>query len=137
MKVFISGRWDQRHEIQKRMEELRRAGYEITHDWTVYRGAAYMKAEADLEGIKAADVLISLMDDPKYAYRGTFTEMGAALALGKPIFVVSPPDQDDAYYMSNCFYHHPNLRHFPTWESLWQQQGGKFIPGDVISPVST
>jgi hypothetical protein len=56
------------------------------------------------------------MDDPDYSYRGTFTEIGASLALKKPLVVVCPDDEKKHSCTTNCFFHHPNIMQVQTLE---------------------
>jgi nucleoside 2-deoxyribosyltransferase len=100
------------------MHEAIKLGHTITHDWTTFEGEGMEKmklsAEKDIKAIQECNVLVAFLTDPKYAYRGTYTELGASLALNKKTIIVSSCDQQ-AYYRSNCFYHHPNIIHVESW----------------------
>lgn len=61
-----------------------------------------------------ADVIIALMDDPKYAYRGTFFEIGVAMGLKKKVIVVTPYltfDPANVEFHKVCFYHLQHITH--------------------------
>jgi hypothetical protein len=94
-------------------------------------------AENDYREIRESDVLFAIMTDP---YRGTFTEIGYATALGKKIIVWCPgkgvckqliqgdndvncneegPSTPVWEYSYNCmynvFYHHRTIHHVSTF----------------------
>ena len=88
-------------------------GHTITHDWTTNETPSRTPeilgnfAKLDIDGVVNADCLIAIMDDPEYMYRGTFTEIGAAIAIGKKIYVYCP--NDNAKCLTNCFIYHPAI----------------------------
>ena len=124
MKTFVSGKWGNRKDIRLKMDELEELGITITHDWTNFennmnfgnKNKLSRSAIYDIDGIKQSDFTVVIMDDPKYAYRGTFTEMGCALGLGKTIFLYDP--NNISYARTNPFYHHPLVKHYKKWDDL-------------------
>jgi nucleoside 2-deoxyribosyltransferase len=126
MKVYVAGKCGTAVEVG-RVRELQdavvAAGGVITHDWTRQEGitptptgltgerAAYLArcAKLDIDGVLAADAVVALIDDEHYAYRGTFTEIGAALGSRRRVVIVasSPPERLAA--AQNCFFHHPDI----------------------------
>jgi nucleoside 2-deoxyribosyltransferase len=70
-------------------------------------------AVRDVEGVASADAVVIVMDHPTYAYRGTCTELGAALGLKKSVIMVSP--EREAAFKSNVCWHHPSILHVKTW----------------------
>ncbi len=48
-------------------------------------------AKKDIGGVVDADFLIIVMDNKDYDYRGTFSEIGVALASPKPRLSLLPP----------------------------------------------
>lgn len=90
------------------MYELRKLGHTISYDWT--RDAdeypnndapesEYPRlARSDLDGIRAADVVIVLNSPVRTA--GKWIEMGAALALEKILIVVGPAEGSGAIFAS-------------------------------------
>lgn len=118
-RAYVAGKWTDGPKIREVMKRLSDSGqYEITHDWTSYEkvppGKKLTRAEdfarlqdcadKDLEGVRRADVVVALLTDPDYPYRGTCSEFGAALVLGKPVILVIPPECDKLRY--NCFMQH-------------------------------
>lgn len=124
MKVFVSGKFDDKLFIKNKIIELQQLGHEITFDWTVFEDdtcnedLAKIAAINDIDGVKKCDVHIIIISDKDYVYRGTFTELGCSLGLNKKILIWCP--FDTAYCMSNPFYYHPLIRHFKDWNSCLQ-----------------
>jgi len=94
LKIYVAGKWQERDLIREIMKSLRDLGHEITCDWTDHeyptenikeKLAKY--AVIDIEAVTACDVLIFYAEN-NLPYAGAFCEMGAALALGKPVFIV-------------------------------------------------
>jgi thymidine kinase len=124
-KVYLAGKYKESSDIYNKMNELKTKGYSITFDWT--RNVEKRKnspetfnvpdsAESDLEGVRTCDIFIALLTDKDYAYRGTSTELGAALILEKKIYVVCPKINTEIQH--NVFLHHKLVTQFENWESL-------------------
>jgi nucleoside 2-deoxyribosyltransferase len=123
--IYVAGSWENREFIKKITEYMKNSGYNVNSTWSTRetskrdsRDSTY-HAHLDLKEIDEADILLALMDDPKYEYRGTFTEIGYALGRGKKVLVYCPfytPDPDfeniPAKCMSNIFFWHPNIEYF-------------------------
>lgn len=123
MRIYLAGKWVDKAEIRKVMDDLEAKGHTITHDWTSYetsdeRTPEYLGncAHNDIEGVRNAELVIVLMTDPKYPYRGSFTEIGAACALGKPVRIVCP--FDEGYCRTNCFFWHQNITHYKSLDEV-------------------
>lgn len=124
MRVYVAGNWNKRKEIREMMDRLEDMGHSITHDWTSYE-QTYSDEHArnkdcalrDVGGVVEADLVIALLTEPDYAYRGTSSELGAALACRalrgeqKPaIWIVAPaypdgPTRELPYCLRSCFMH--------------------------------
>lgn len=124
MKIYVGGKYQDASIIRENIYDLIDVGYTVTHDWTSVeqhdRGYSALGkyAQYDIEGVSESDIVILIMDDPEYAYRGTFTELGCALGLDKRIIIVNP--HENSYCMSNCFYHHPSIIHVKTWSDVFR-----------------
>ena len=128
LKVYIAGSWTERERVREYMHELLHRESlqpEITHNWTraevddieIRNRAANRKcASQDIDGVKNADVVIVLIENPKYAYRGTSCEIGCALGLEKPVLVYHPLKK--SYMMTNLFLFHPLVEIFSDFEKL-------------------
>lgn len=127
MKIYLAGKWSDKINMRKMMMELEEIGHTITHNWTNNetptrspQELAYF-AKLDIDGVINADYVIAYMDDPKYAYRGTFTEIGCAIGCKKRIIIVSPDydltnKDEQPYYSTNCFFHHTQIEHVNSWK---------------------
>lgn len=122
-KLYVAGKWGNKEKINKVIKELVKKGYTITHNWTKVEGQEYDKtskeqtlkhnrccASLDVDAVKEADCVLAIMDDPDYAYRGTFCEIGVALGQEKKIIVYCPHEK--AQCKTNCFFHHPSIEHY-------------------------
>ena len=87
---------------------MKAAGWKQTFAWTdqdAKNPAGYADiAEAELAGVREADVVIVLLPG---GY-GTHVEIGAALALGKPV-VIHVPDHKTLETPYPCVFHHHSL----------------------------
>lgn len=123
MKAYVAGKWSDKSFIREIMNKIEEMGGEITHDWTKNESATRCHedlgrfAELDIGGVVKADYVIFVMTDPNYAYRGSFTEMGAALATGKTIFLYCP--DESSYCVTNCFFHHPGITRVEGVEEIY------------------
>ena len=108
-KVYLAGKFHD-EQMPSRMAMLIKKGFHITHDWTIDKDVPMRKAAVlDINGVKECDIIIAIMDDETYSYRGTFTEIGCAIALDKRIIIVNT--NDDSECTNLCFYHHPQIEH--------------------------
>ncbi len=69
------------------MDRLRAAGHEIAFDWTISTQFSTAQAHHDREGVMAADALV-VIAELDYPFRGTYVELGMALARGIPIYLL-------------------------------------------------
>jgi len=107
LKIYVAGKWEEKETIRKLMNLLESVGHEITCDWTKHeypvdniKETLKAYAIADIQAIADCDILIFYAEN-NLPYHGAFCEMGAALALGKLVFIVG-----DA--IDSCiFTHHP------------------------------
>lgn len=119
---YVAGSYRGRETIPPYIDSLRANGYECTWDWpsceTHSQDHATMGhfAAKDIEGVQNANVVVAIMNDPGYAYRGTFTEIGCALGAGIPVVIYCPVNRDEMYARTNCFFCHPSITHVSTWE---------------------
>lgn len=115
MKFYVAGKWDDKPTARRVMREIRSGGHIVTHDWTTYE-VMYTDEEErmsvcaakDIEGVRDCNILVAIMIDFDYAYRGTYTEIGAAIALRKKVYIIGPSTTTAA---NNCFWHHPDIIH--------------------------
>lgn len=107
MKVYVAGAATHglSREFQGLVGFLRDVlGHEITHEWWLSEEKTAEQALRDLQGVQEADAVIAVFTHDDYPYRGTWVEVGYALALGKPVYIVGTAGDQ-------CiFVHHPNVR---------------------------
>jgi nucleoside 2-deoxyribosyltransferase len=104
---YLSTRKDRLHHAAPLLKALKASGWNQTFAWTDQTSsdaAAYAEiAKAELGGVHEADVLIVLLPGGF----GTHVEIGAALALGKPI-IIHAPDRKTLETPYPCVFHyHP------------------------------
>ena len=124
MKLYVAGGWPFRHSINEYVNTLKSLGYEIVSNWISRENGINTisdyeaNAQHDIDEVKKCDCLVVCLEDDKYAYRGSYTEIGCALGLNKPIIaicsgtVVHESDSLDSfshYCMNNVFFWHKNI----------------------------
>ncbi len=108
-RFYLATRKDRSAEANEIEERLKQHGWERTFAWTgddPEGPEAFPKiAMAELGGVQEADVLIVLLPGGF----GTHVEIGAALALGKPV-ILQAPDRKTLETPYPCVFHyHPNV----------------------------
>lgn len=109
-RFYLAIRLDRASHGNSLVEALKAHGWERAFDWTgndsTIKEDLSRLAQAELAAIKQADVLIVLLPGG----RGTHVEIGAALALGKPI-ILHAPDRDTLEIPYPCaFHYHPAVK---------------------------
>jgi nucleoside 2-deoxyribosyltransferase-like protein len=109
-RYYLSTRKDRSSQAAPILEALKARGWERTFVWKDEGGSSpdgYAEAAlAELEGVREADVLIVLLPGGF----GTHVEIGAALALGKPV-ILHAPDQKTLETPYLCIFHyHPSVK---------------------------
>ncbi len=109
-RFFLSTRKDRSEEANTLSAALKAHGWERTFKWTDKDGEGSAGhaavALAELKGVREADVLVVLLPG---GY-GTHVEIGAALALGKPV-ILHAPDQKTLDTPYPCVFHyHPGVK---------------------------
>lgn len=121
MKVYVGAPLRHFEAARKAMSALRSMGHDIAHDWTIgaeaYFGGDHSEKPVDIatsciNGVRSADfaLFLPLIDVPM---QGTWVELGAALALDKPVIVYAP------------FLHCPEAMR-PTVDAWMMHQGAFF-----------
>jgi hypothetical protein len=110
-KFYIATQIDRSKEHNIVRDLLIKEGHIITYDWTVHGSVRRSSIERltgvahnMMQAVRDADFVVVLLPGGK----GTHTEFGAALALGKKIFVHC---EDEEVFLptekTSAFYHHP------------------------------
>ena len=109
----------------------RRLPVKVTFKWPQHEHMDMAAAAArELRGVAQCHTFVAVMTDAEYAYRGTFTELGAALALGKRVAIVGSAKNKCA---TNCFWWHPDVRHFATMQEVEAAWFSAAAPAEKMS----
>lgn len=112
MRFYVAGRTSDVRTVREMQHMLIERGHVISYDWTqhteaVSRGDAHLTpdhmrhcSEVDHRGVRTADGVIVIL---RAGAKGTLVEIGAAQALGIPIWIFVMED------VGKCvFFHHNN-----------------------------
>ena len=115
MNYYIATRLDRVEQHNKVRDFLLERGYELTYDWTHHGSVQNVSldrlnevAHRDLQGVMDADFVIVMLPGGF----GTHTELGAAIASGKKVFIHT--EDHDHFQLGEktiAFYHHDLVTH--------------------------
>ena len=105
MRLYIATKWENRKAAKRFMEDMENQGHVITYNWTISEQASEEQAIKDLAGVINCDALVFLAEE-EYPYTGALIEVGAAMGLGKPVYVIG-----SASVTRTLFFKHPLVRH--------------------------
>jgi Nucleoside 2-deoxyribosyltransferase len=109
-RFYLSTKKDRSADGAATLHALTERGWQCTFDWTAFQesGAANLPtlAQAEIEGIRQADILIVLLPGGF----GTHVEIGAALALEKPVILHTPSRAVLETPYPCAFHYHPGVR---------------------------
>jgi nucleoside 2-deoxyribosyltransferase len=98
VKLYLASALSNQVLVSDVVEWLRAGGHEVTYDWTTH-GSLQAKhafgrewhatATAELQGVRDADAVVGILRGG----RGTHVELGAALALGRPVLLLHPAER--------------------------------------------
>ena len=115
MKIYVAAKWEIRELVLLLYDKLRSAGHAITHDWTgEEKKTLHEHADDDLRGVLSCDALVIL---PHERGKGLYTELGAALATRKRVFVLCKGESRDW----NIFLQHKSCKYVVSVEELLTQ----------------
>lgn len=111
-RFYLATRKDRDQEANALSEELKARGWKRTFIWSAQDGAGPSRhsetAVQELNGVREADVLVVLLPGGF----GTHVEIGAALALGKPVILCAPNQKTLETPYPCVFHYHPNVKIF-------------------------
>lgn len=101
--VFVSGPLAYVGNVRAVQVECERRGWTVNYDWTKHGHDGAVRDEssevqekvAEEEVLAASDCDLLVSVQAKDAGRGTYVEMGAALAMGTPVLIVGINIEDD------------------------------------------
>lgn len=109
MKFYIATRLENVAAHTRVARQLIAAGHVLTYDWSTH-GAVFREglsrikevAHREMQGVVQADIIVMLWPGG----RGTHVELGLALALGKPVIIVSNEDGHHEPSPDTCAFYH-------------------------------
>lgn len=103
MKVYVAGKFEEKTLVDLVGLLVSLYGHEVVSTWTKAEHAKGMAtaAEQDLEELSQADAIVLVMLNP-LPYKGTYTELGYALAQGKKIYVLGDAGKENAFVHLPC-----------------------------------
>ncbi len=106
MKIYLASSFLNKENARTAMDMLENAGHTITSDWTQnvpvpIEVDLVRESVQDLQGVKDADVFVMLWP----GRMGSNAELGAALALGKPVILIGGINKS-----SSVYFNHPLVR---------------------------
>lgn len=112
MKFYIASKLENAATVSYLAAVLKeKFGWEHTYDWTVHgsvqgEGEARLTevAEYELNGVRKADIVIVLLPGG----RGTHVELGAALALGKRVYIWAETNEYFLHDERTCVFYWNN-----------------------------
>jgi nucleoside 2-deoxyribosyltransferase len=111
-RFYLATRKDRDQEANALSQALTDRGWKRTFVWSAQDGAGASRhaeiAVQELNGVREADVLVVLLPGGF----GTHVEIGAALALGKPVILCAPNQKTLETPYPCVFHYHPNVRIF-------------------------
>lgn len=136
MKVFVSGQIGDVDRVRVVQDALRRAGHEITHDWTRNETGKKMlssradklnnpeeatrRATLDIDGVLDADAYV-ICSDNEDAGKGMYVELGAAIAMAERgsmrVYLLGGMNH------MTIFYFHPKVQKIDSIEELLEELG--------------
>jgi nucleoside 2-deoxyribosyltransferase len=90
MNLYVAAAWLERAEARKVMGQLIASGHRITYDWTRADQFNILQAAKDKQAVLDADALVFLAEKEYSSTGGALVEMGMAIGLGKPVFIIGP-----------------------------------------------
>jgi len=100
MRIFVSGKYEDRFNIRILQGRLQSMGHKIVEDWTYHeytdKGYPVEYAEDDIKGVKKCDVYVGRFI-ADYNYKGSLTELGIALVLNKEVCVIGHAIDDNIF----------------------------------------
>jgi nucleoside 2-deoxyribosyltransferase len=106
MNFYIASSFSNSKTVQKVSEQLVRAGFIHTYDWTTNGRAKSMEdlkaiGTKERDGVGEADFVVILLPGGK----GTHVELGMAISLKKNIYLYSSDEKMNEIETTSTFYH--------------------------------
>ncbi|GGE62909.1 nucleoside 2-deoxyribosyltransferase [Priestia taiwanensis] len=111
MKFYIASSLQNKEQVQLLSTRLIEIGHTHTYDWTRNNRASTIEelsriGELERKAVREADYLIILLP----AGKGSHIEMGIAVGLDKPVYILSPNEDVYDVSLTSTFYHLPQVQ---------------------------
>lgn len=122
MKAYVSGAYARKDELKEFALHLEALGIEITSHWLDEKYAPSTRldevpveelehmCDTDVDEVIESDFMVFFSESVTQPRGGRHVEMGMALILHHPVFVIGPKE--------NIFHHHSNVVHFDSKEKF-------------------
>lgn len=152
--IYLAARYSRNPEMREYADELRALGYRVVSRWIHQHGGSLEEslkgpeltadpelglpfANADLEDIEFADILILFTELNGGGKGGRHTEFGYAVARRKRIIIVGP--RENVFHTLPFIQWHPDWDHFISYarrvnasSTTWGSQGAFPADGQAV-----
>lgn len=129
--IYVSGSFQNKGKINLFINELRKRGFNITFDWTIEfstikdHNKYHISSIQAVNGIRECDILIAIFNSNTDISRGIFTEIGAAIGMGKRVMILNENHSECITWLPSerietCIYYHhePLVKVYTSWAEL-------------------
>lgn len=132
--IYLAGCFFEKENIRRYRKYLTTNGHIVTSNWTERENSTLdgsmvkdsdkkkVYADFDFDEIDMADIVVAILDNKEYAYRGTFTEIGYGIGCGKRVIIYCPGyETDDGFThtcMENVFFHSSKIERYTNFDDV-------------------
>lgn len=111
MKFYIASSRINKEKVRYVSKKLKEEGFIQSYDWTQNENIATLEELADIgqketNAVMESDFVVVLLP----AGKGSHTELGIAIGIGKKVFLYSPDKEVDNLETTSTFYHLPEIQ---------------------------
>jgi hypothetical protein len=108
---YIASAYGNKKQVSEMAKILKMFGWFQTYDWTILPASdseeeARLRGIAEINGVRDCEIMIILLP----GFKGTHTELGIALGMGKKVYIYAP--EQDCFLQDGLpipFYFHPSV----------------------------
>lgn len=107
MLIYVGGKWQEKAAVRVAQKALTEAGHDIISIWTQSKDTKsdlglMQQALIDYSGVKQAEALVIVLVDEEDKYLSSspnrYVEMGIALGMEIPIYIIGTPRSDEIFH---------------------------------------
>lgn len=87
MRIYVATKFENQPRAIEIATQLEAAGHTITYKWWTNDQMSQEQALADKRGVLTADAVV-IIAERDFAYAGTYVELGMAVTMGIPVYVL-------------------------------------------------